>query len=137
MYIFSSSPILPTSSASAASTGVKNSYAVQRQLNVLRLTYLVTTLFNSTGATIVSFYKRITAGSDTGRVLIGTLSIPNATAAGKCLYKDIQGYTCKEGEEIVADVTTAATTAGAGMASIVCEEDPESAVNNSNLVASA
>lgn len=137
MYIFSSSPAQPTNVQSCASTGVKMSHQVLRGLKLNRLVFTVSVLFNSTGDTVINYYKRITLGSDTGRVLLGTLNIKTGAVAGQCYYKDLESANLYEGQEIIAEVATAATTAGSGSAGYVCEEAPETALNNASMVASS
>jgi hypothetical protein len=62
----------------------------------------------------VAFDRRITAGSDTGRVDggVGTLIIPGLTAAGKIVYKEV-AVDLDAGDEIVPEVTEAAASGAA------------------------
>ena len=91
----------------------------------------------TTGATGTGVVKiRPTIGSSSGEVTVGTVTIPNLSAGAK-LYKDFQANTpAKDGEEILLDVTVA-TGAGAVCIGFNCEEDPETAANQSSMVASA
>lgn len=82
---------------------------------VTRLSLLVTTAFSYNVQTIegvVSFYKRVTFGSDAARVLLGTVRLIDATAVGVRLYKDINFHLVTPGQQVVAAVTTAATGGG-------------------------
>jgi hypothetical protein len=58
---------------------------------------------------IVTFYKRVTYNSDTGRVALGTVRLIDATSAGRRLYKDISPHVVLPGQQIIAAVTTAPT----------------------------
>lgn len=140
MYIYKQSILVPVSLQSLASAAVINRYAVAKQCDVLRLEFPISTAVVSSGNVIVTFKQRPVIGSASGEVTLGTLSIPNGAAAGQVYYKDIDPVMCKEGQEIIAEVTTAAAgmgAAGNGQAIVVVQEDPEVAANNSNMVASA
>lgn len=108
---------------------------------VQRIALLVTTAMSSSGAAVVTVYSRPTHGSTTGQVSLGTLSIPAAATAGQCYYKDISdnasGNPVAAGQEIVFSVTTASTSAGAGIPMVLVDDDPEVPLNQSNLVLSA
>lgn len=83
---------------------------------VTRLLVLVTVAFSynvQTAEGVVSFFKRVTYGSDTGRVLLGTVRLIDGTAAGVRLYKDINAHLVFPGQQIVAAITVAATGGGA------------------------
>src|SRR2546428_3188243 len=65
-------------------------------------------------AAVVDFDKRITAGSDTGRVSSGgvaRLNIP-AKSAGTVIYKDGLNSLITPGQQVVFKVTTAVGTCG-------------------------
>lgn len=62
---------------------------------------------------IVTFFKRITYGSNTGRVTLGTVRLINGTTAGQTLYVDINPHMIDVGEQVVAAITTAGTGGGA------------------------
>lgn len=87
---------------------------------------------------VVALEKRITAGSDTGRVTTGvpTVTVPGGTVAGKCYYKHNLAFEVKAGEEIVVKVTDA-TAAGAAHVLIGYELSPDAPSNNTNMIASA
>ena len=62
---------------------------------------------------VVTFFRRITYGSNTGRVTLGTVRLIDATALGRILYRDINDTFANVGDQIVAAITTAATGGGA------------------------
>lgn len=83
---------------------------------VTRVQVLVTVAFDYNVQTvegIVTFFKRVTFGSDTGRVSLGTVRLINAAPAGARLYKDISPHMIVPGQQIIAAITTAATGGGA------------------------
>lgn len=119
-----------------SSTGVMaHRYTVSQQVTVKRLAYLVTTQSTVTAA-VIAVELRPTPGSATGDSVIGTLTIPTSAAIGSFIYKDVAGVVVPAGSEIAFNVTTA-STAGGGVPLLVCEEDPETAANNSAMIASA
>ena len=106
---------------------------------------LMTTVSSSASA-VVKFDRRPTAGDDTSRGDgdVGTLTIPTTAAAGKAYYENtdyVDAGTGKwvdyldEGEQVVVQVTTAATSAGAGVPWLLVELFPEMPGNNSSMVA--
>lgn len=77
---------------------------------------LIVTL--GTGSLVVDFDRRITPGTDTGRIDkgLGTISKAAASlAAGKLLSKKID-VRLEKGDQISVQVTTALTTTGTGIA---------------------
>mgnify|MGYP003581392445 CR=1 FL=1 len=98
----------------------------------------VTTAVTSADPVTVNIDKRVTAGSDTGRVadIVGSITLPGGTAAGKCYYK--RGFQAKisPGEEIVVECTDAAVACNATVV-LLLEPSWEEPANNSNMVASA
>lgn len=98
---------------------------------------VVTTAITAADPAILSFDKRITAGSDTGKVVggIGTLTIPGGTAQGKTVYK-LVNTTLNFGEEVVLALTDAAV---AGIAHVLMWVEPhwELPSNGVNCIASA
>lgn len=86
---------------------------------------VTTTVAADSTAPVVSFDRRITAGSDTGRVELTTLTIPDTTAAGKCVVKGSLELEVDVGEELVFEHKTQAvdgsSAAGAGHYFIVYE----------------
>lgn len=131
-----------TAKVTTATGASVHSVAVLDQLKVDRIGAIVSTaIANDLVAAVMTVYRRVTFGSDVGRVAIGTLTFPDGTAVGKVLYKDVSPVVCYPGEQIIFEVSTAGTdsgvAAGAAIGLVSCEEDPEMPDNQSNMVASA
>lgn len=63
-----------------------------------------------TAAAVISLDRRITYGSETGRVELGTVTIPDATAAGIQVYStDFTVTQLDRGDQLVVEVKTAGT----------------------------
>jgi len=88
---------------------------VQLACAAFRLTAAVV----SSAPVVITIKKRITSNSATGEQVIGTLSIPGGTAAGVIVYRyfdeDQAPNTFRPGDVCIYEVTTAATTSGAGI----------------------
>lgn len=97
----------------------------------------VQTTFNSTGPTVITVNYRPTVGSSSGQTLLGTISIPTASAAPATFWKASSEVTCFAGGEIAFVVTTAATTAGKVFIGWDAGLSPENPANLPNAVASA
>lgn len=117
---------------------------VMSACKVLRLQLLVTVTLNydtQTAEGKVSFYKRITYGSDTGRVLLGVVRLIHGTTAGQRLYVDIPPHKCLVGQQIVAAISTAGTGGGAiagdFLPEVVVQDDYETAKNMPMMVAAS
>jgi hypothetical protein len=85
-------------------------------MEVVRIQLLVTVTLDynvQTAEGVVTFYKRVTYGSNTGRVALGTVKLKGGTLAGQRLFRDIQPHKVTPGQQIVAAITTAATGGGA------------------------
>ena len=86
----------------------------------------------------VVFTKRPTPLSATGEAVAGTLVVPDATAIGKTVYKDITPVSFAVGDSMeISHVIGTGTPTGQGVYSFYCEEDPEVPGNNSDMIASA
>lgn len=143
---FSSGSIFPLTTAVAGSidlttAAVNGEFALLRHARVKKLMFLVTTAVvgTSNGAT-VTFTRRITPGSDTGAVVLGTLIIPAGTAIGKVMYKDITPTNMSVGDTIKCAVTTAAaggSPAGTGYYAFEVYMDAETSLNEADMIASA
>ncbi len=129
-----------------AATGDIHIFTIPFRCRPIRCGVTITTLTNSTGNISVKFDRRPTAGSDDSRGNgdVGTLTIATGKAAGACYYEDtdyvVAGTgawvaTLDEGEQVVFEVITAATTAGEGIPWLLVEVDPELPANNSAMVA--
>ena len=63
-----------------------------------------------TAAAVISLDRRVTYASDTGRVELGTITIPDATAAGIQVYStDFTPTQLDRGDQLVVEVKTAGT----------------------------
>ena len=109
--------------------------AVKRLMFVLE-----TAVVGTSTAPAVEFNRRPTIASASDEVLLGTLTIPNATALGTVVYKDISPVVFEVGDELSFESTVQAaggSVAGDGYYAALCIDDPESAGNESNMLASA
>jgi hypothetical protein len=122
-----------------SATGVHTySFAIMEQCCVRRLYALVSTLVDSAVTeAVVDFKFRPNFGSAAGEVTLGQLTIPDATVVGDVVYKDVSPYTLLAGGELVFEVSVAADTAGEAVYGVRADLDPEEAVNQSQLIASA
>lgn len=87
----------------------------------------------------VVFTKRPTPLSSSGESVVGTLTIPDATAVGKTVYKKLSSpvsFAVGDSMEI-SHVIGTGTPTGQGHYSFICEEDPETPANESDMIASA
>lgn len=110
------------------------------KVSIDMIAFAIKTATVSSGNIVILFKKRITVGSDTGAVNLGTLTIPTAIAAGKVYYKNIDPVDFELGEELVVEVTTAAAGGGAagdGFALFKASYSAEQLANVSDAVLSA
>lgn len=126
----------------AAATGDYGQHIVMKPLKVTRLEFVVTAALTAgSTAPAVTFYRRPTLGSNTGRVAIGTLTIPNSASVGQVIYKDVNPMLVNAGEEISFARTVQAvdggTASGTGFYGYVAELKTEVPLNSSNMVKSA
>lgn len=88
-------------------------------------------------APTVVFKKHPTPLSSSGSTTLCTLTIPDATAVGKTVYKLITPVSMAVGDSIEISWTVGTgTPTGQGLQSFICEDDPELPANNSDMVAS-
>lgn len=83
---------------------------VNTPMEVVRLCTKVTVAFDYNVQTvegILTFYKRITYASDTGRVTLGNVRLIHGTPIGAVLYVDINPHKCLVGEQIIAEISVA------------------------------
>ena len=109
-------------------------------IRVIRVGVLITETVDSTGGSpVVQFDRRVTTGSDTGRGTadVGSVTIPDTTAAGKYVWSDAIKIDLDIGDQVVPQITTAATTAGECHYSIVYQNRNETPDNQSDAVESA
>ena len=87
-------------------------------------------------APTVIFKKRPTPLSATSESTVGTLTIPDTTAVGKVIYENVTPVAFAVGDsmEISHTVGTGAPT-GMGCYYFICDEAPEVAGNNTDMVA--
>lgn len=132
--------VAPTTADDLSATGdAAVIWDILRPMTIVRIGALVSTAVVSTGGVVIPFDRRILTGSDTGRVDagIGTITIPAGTAAGKVVYKDITPVDVNVGDQIVPEVTTAATSSGAARYFFEGRDRHETPANQSDMIASA
>jgi|SRR3990167_4586880 len=111
-----------------------------RQCLVKRVAFCLTSEAasgTSTAPTVI-FTKRPTPLSATGEAVIGTLIVPSGSAVGKVIYKDITPVVFQPGDSLEISWTVGVgTPTGIGMWYVECNDDPEMAANQSDMIASA
>ena len=135
MYIYNGLNIaIPNASAQAltSATAIYSAPVVQRVL-IKKLMFVVSTTVSSSASAVLTYYWRPNAGSATGQVTLGTITIPTASAAGKVFVNNITPFNGVVGGDIAVSVTTAATSAGGGFCSFYLEQDPETDKNESSV----
>lgn len=121
-----------------SSTGDKANWAPGITAHVIRAVAVKIT--NDIGATgTINFDKRITFGTDTGRVdnVISAINLTTAHTGGKVVYRDGLNVTLKPGEQLVAAADDAAAAGDLCDISIWIEPVWENPSNNTAMVASA
>ena len=84
------------------------------------------------------FTRRPTPLSATNEASVATVIVPDATAIGKVVYKRNTPVAFAVGESMeLSHVVGTGTPTGQGVYYFICEEDPETAANNSDMIASA
>jgi len=121
-------------SLSLTAGAVVAEYVFFKRCNVKRLLALVGTAPTVTDA-VVTFRRRLAPGVAGGQTTIGTLTLAVATAAGKCVYKDIEETTFEVGDSLAIEVTTT-STAGAAHMSFEADLKPEDPRNEADMVIS-
>lgn len=123
-----------------AASGTHGEFICTRPCVVSKLMFALSieAASGTTTAPTVVFGKRVTPGSDTGLVAMGTLTIPSGTALGKTVYKNITPVKFSVGDLIKLTWTIGVgTPTGIGDADVLAAEDPEQPGNNSDMIASA
>jgi hypothetical protein len=123
-----------------AASGDHGEFLCVKQCQVASLQFTLTSeaASGTTTAPTVIFTKRVTPLSATGEVVMGTVVVPSGTAIGKTVYLAIDPVTLKVGETVEVSWTVGVgTPTGIGVASFVCNEDPETSANNTDMIASA
>lgn len=121
-----------------SSTGDKANFAPGVATIVIRAVAAV--ILNDIGATgTINFDRRITAGSDTGRVdnVITALSLTTAHTGGKVVYRDGLNVEFKPGEQLMVAADDAAAAGDLVDVLIWYEYRWENPSNTPALVASA
>jgi hypothetical protein len=92
----------------------------------------------TSAAPTVVFRKRPTPLSSSGDSAVATLTVPDATAVGKVVYKDFSPVAFAVGDAINITWTVGTgTPTGIGRWFLEADDDPETPANNSDMVASA
>jgi hypothetical protein len=123
-----------------ASSGDHGELICFRQCVVRRLAFCLTSeaASGTSVAPTVIFTKRPTPLSATAESVIGILTVPSGTAIGKVVYKDITPVSFAPGDSLEISWTVGTgTPTGIGMWYVECNDDPESAGNQSDMIASA
>lgn len=125
----------------AATAAVHGEQICKQRCVVRRLKFLVNLAVIATStAPVVTFRLRSAPGVTSGQAVIGTLTIPDGTAAGAVLYKDIDPVVVEVGQAIALDHTTQAaggSIAGTGFYAMEAMDNPEVPVNEDQMIASA
>jgi hypothetical protein len=112
-------------------------YNIVSQCVPNRLVFTVLTAPTGGTAPVLQFLYRPTPASASGQVTLGTLTIPDATAIGKVVYKDITDATIMvPGGQICCSCSTA-DTAGTGYWGIEVTDSPANAKAIATMIASA
>jgi len=124
-----------------AAPGVHGEYLAAKRVHIKRIMFIVTVLVAADAtAPVVRFSRRPTPGSDTDVAVIGTLTIPDGTAVGKVLYKEVD-VVLNAGEALKLENTVqgvdGSSVAGDGFYMFELDDCPEEAAENSDMVASA
>jgi hypothetical protein len=111
---------------------------VMSQCAVNRLVFTVLTSPTGGTAPILQFYFRPTPASTSGQVTLGTMTIPDATAIGKVVYKDVSpdANILTVGGQVCCCCSTA-DTVGTGYWGIEATDSPANAKAVSIMIASA
>ena len=112
---------------------------VVRRCCVKRLQFtMVGELAGGTGtAPTVIFTRRVTPLSSTGEVVIGTVTIPDATAVGKTVFKDVDPVILEVGDTVeISHTVGIGTPTGLGVWSMIVDPSPEDARNEADMVES-
>lgn len=124
----------------AAAAAVHGEYLFARKCQIRRIMFVVTAAVVGTStAPVVRFSKRITPGSDTGAVVIGSLTVPDGTVIGKVLYKDVDPMVMDVGDALKVENTQIAvggTIAGSGCYSFEIEDCPQDKHEETDFLAS-
>lgn len=120
---------LATALAIEVATGDKSIWTAMHPMQVSRVGILVTVTIDYdtlVTACVVAFDRRVTYGSDTGRVEMGRVTIPNGTKSGTVIYLDIPNGADNDNGEVMAggQVVSEVVTAGTGGGAIAGDWQP-------------
>lgn len=137
-YTHSQYEVLMTNVAVITSTGDKAQWVPGYVPHVIRAWAFICTVLTTVTQAVLDLDKQPTAGSATGRIAdyVSPLKIPIGTAQGKVIYKDGLQAKVSPGEQIVYNITTAAS-AGSGSVSLFVEPTWEVPANNVNMALTA
>ena len=134
-------PVGVTADDLAATGDAAHYWDVVAPIAVVRIGAVITTVCVSSAAIVVAADRRILTASDTGRVNgldsggTGVLTIAATAAAGKVYYQDFTpGVDLDPGDQIIFEVTTAATTSGAARYFVDFIDRDEVPANLSDMV---
>lgn len=128
----STTPVVLTSNA------VIKKFTALREFNLRRVAVGITTQTSSSGGTVLTISRYPTMGASTSAVVLATITVPSAVVVGSVYYKDLlTAVKILPGQELVFEVTTAATSAGACLCMFDADDSPETAANVSAMTASA
>lgn len=127
-----------TTSGIALTAGDKVFWSPPLPIIIRQFVMIVTVATTGGDPATVALEKRITAGSDTGRVTAGvpTVIIPGGSPQARGVYKSSLNFLVNPGEEIVGRVVDA-TAAGSAHWLVMYELSPQVPGVFTNMVASA
>ena len=142
MYTEKSGHLIPAAApglVSVSGTGLGTpTYIVISQCVANRLVCVMGTATSGGIAAAVQFIFRPTPGSSTSQVVLGTVNIPDATAIGKAVYKDITdvGNTLTPGGQLVFNCSVL-DTAGSVYCGVEVADSPANALAVTNMIKSS
>lgn len=126
--------------SSMASTGIpssSNSFVCLQNCRVTRIAFYVSVVMNSSSDIVLQIIRSTVLNSVSTQTVVGTLTVPKTQAIDKIIYKDVTPLNCNVGDQLLMNVTTAATSSGSGFFFVEADLDPEVALNQTKLIASA
>lgn len=123
-----------------AASGDVGELICMRKCLVTRLGFTLTSEVagGTSVAPTVVFKKRPTPQSSASQSTVGTLTVPDATAVGKSVYKNNTPVQFNVGDSMYISWTVGTgTPTGQGVYWYECEDCPEQPANNSDMIASA
>ena len=132
-------PLAAINVAAANATHGEFICTVPCTIRSLKATIVLATVNTST-VPVITFTKYTLPAAGGTATAVGTLSLPDAKAAGTVLYKDLTaGVSFAVGDvmQVKHTLGTGGSVAGEAVVSWDCEIDPEIPGNNSDMIASA